>query len=90
MSNDLIRLTMIVLLHTPTAAVKLLVWMGDVGCCQFISISIWWSGTISLAVMKRASSSDSAAEDVTNLMTWATVRTGPLNLGKGSSSERKI
>ena len=89
MSNDLMRLTIIVLLHTPTAVV-LLVCMGVFGCDQFISMSIWRRGTISLAVMKRAASSDSAADDVTNLIICAIVRTGPLNFGKGSFSDRKM
>ncbi len=45
-------------------------------------------GIISRAVMKRAASSDSAAEAITNLMIWAIERTAPLNLGKGTFSER--
>ena len=45
---------------------------------------------MSLAVIKRASSSASLAEDTTKLIIWAMARIGPLHLGLGSSSERKI
>ena len=40
--------------------------------------------------MKIAPSSDSAAEEMTNLMIVAMVRTDPLNAGEGSFSERNV
>ena len=43
-----------------------------------------------MAVMKRADSSYSAADDMTNLMIWAIVRSGLLLAGMGTSSERNI
>ena len=51
-------------------------------------MSVWLKGIISFAVMNSAHSSDSAAEDMTNLMIVAMVRTSPLNEGKRYSSER--
>ena len=51
-------------------------------------MSVWRKVIISLAVMKSAPSSDSAAEDMTNLMIMAVVRTGLLNAGEGSFYER--
>ena len=39
---------------------------------------------------KRAASSDSAAEAITNLMIWAIMRTALLNRGNGSFSEMKM
>ena len=41
-------------------------------------------------MMKSPASLASADEDMTNLMIWAIVRTGPLSRGIGSSSDRKI
>ena len=68
---------MMVLLARPSAVV-LSVWMGDWGCSHPISMRDWRSGTISLAQMKRVVSSDSAAEDVMNLMICVRVMMGPL------------
>jgi hypothetical protein len=51
-------------------------------------VCLW--GIISLAVTKRAASSDLAANAITNLMIWVIERTAPLNCGNGSFSERKI
>ena len=42
-------------------------------------------GIMALAQMKRPESSASAAEDMTFLMIWAIVRTGPLREGRGCS-----
>jgi hypothetical protein len=89
MSIILMHFAMIVSLHTPTA-VELSVWMFFLGCGQPISMSVWRNGTISLAVRKSAASLASAAEAMTNLMIGAMVRTVPLNLGMGSSSERDM
>ncbi len=47
-------------------------------------------GIISLAVTKRAASSDLAADAITNLMIWAIERIAPLNRKNGSFSERKM
>ena len=77
------------LLVTP-AAVELSVWIGDLGWGHPMLMRVWQWGIISRAVMKRAASSDSAAEAMTNFMIWAIKRTAPLNLGKGTFSERKM
>ena len=50
-------------------------------------MSVWSKGIISFAVMNIAPISDSADEDMTDLMMLAMVRTGPLNVGVGSFSE---
>ena len=84
---DLLFCWMMVFLTTP-ADVELLVWIGDGGCFQPISIHFWRMGTISLAVMYSAPSSASAAEDMTNLMIWAILRIGPFHLGVGSFSDK--
>ena len=47
-------------------------------------------GTILFAVINMAASSDLVAEDMTNLIISAMVRMGPLCLGIGSSSDRKM
>ena len=47
-------------------------------------------GAIDLAVMNNPASSALAAEGMTNLMIWDTVRTGPLSPGTASSSNRKM
>ncbi len=51
-------------------------------------VCLW--GIISLAITKRAESSDSAADVIRNLMIWAMERIAPLNRGNGSFSERKM
>ncbi len=51
-------------------------------------VCLW--GIISLAVTKRAASSDSAADAIMNLMIWVIERTAPLNSGNGLLSERKM
>ena len=80
---------MMVLLTTP-AAVEFSVWTGDGGCFQTIYINFWLMGTISLAIMYSAPSSASAAEDMTNLMIWETVRIGLFHSGVGSFSDKNI
>ncbi len=45
---------------------------------------------ISLALTKRAASSDLAADAIMNLMIWAMQRIAPLNHGNGSFSEGKM
>ena len=89
MSIDLVCLGTSVLFVTPTAVV-LSTWMGDFGWGQPISMSVRRSGTISLAVMKRAASSASAVDDMTNLMILASVRMEPFSLGMASFSEQKM
>jgi hypothetical protein len=79
----------IVLLVTPTA-VELSVWIGVFGCGHPIAMRVCLWGIISLAVTKRAASSDSAAEAITNLMIWAMESMAPLKRGNGSFSERKM
>ncbi len=89
MSIILMHFAMIVPLQTPTAF-ELSVWMGVLGCSQPILMSVWCNGTISLVVRKSAASPASVAEAMTNLIICAMVRTAPLNLGMGSSSERNM
>ena len=63
--------------------------IGALSGCNLLTISVWRIGTRSFTVMKSASSSASEAEDITNLMTWAMVNTGPFQCGTGSFSARK-
>ena len=49
-------------------------------------MSVWRKVIITFAVINSAPSSDSDAEDMTNLMMVAMVITGPLNVGEGSFS----
>ena len=86
---DLLLRWMMVLLTTP-AAVELLVWIGDGGFFQPVSINVWRMGTISLAIIYSAPSSASAAEDITNLMIWEIVRIAPFDLGVGSFSDKNM
>ena len=80
---------MIVSLATPTAVV-LSHWMGVRDWGHPILARAWRSGIISLAILKRPASSASAADDMTVLMIWAIVRTGPLWAGTSTSSESII
>jgi hypothetical protein len=59
-------------------------WLGPTQ----MRVCLW--GIISLAITKRAASSDLAAEAITNLMIWVIERTAPLNCGNGVFSERKM
>ena len=47
-------------------------------------------GAIDLDVMNKPESSALAAKDMTNLIIWVTVRTGPLIRKTASSSDRKM
>ena len=47
-------------------------------------------GLVTFAVSYRAPISASAADDITNLMIFATVRTGPFHFGSGSFSDKKM
>jgi hypothetical protein len=51
-------------------------------------VCLW--GIISLAVTKRAASSDLAADAIMNLMIWAMETMAPLKYGNGLFSERKM
>ncbi len=51
-------------------------------------VCLW--GIISLAVTRRAASSDLAADTITNLMIWSIERMAPLKCGNGLFSERKM
>ena len=77
---------MMMLLATPTE-VELSHWMGDLGCGQPILMRVFRSVTMALAQMNRPDILALAAEDITNLMIWATVRSEPLLVGTGVSSE---
>ena len=61
--------------------------MGEGGCGQPISRTVFFRGIMALAQMKKPESSALAAEDMTFLMIWAIVRTGPLIEGTGVFSE---
>ena len=64
--------------------------MGGRGCGYFISLSVCWSGTVSLAVMNSPSNYDSDAEDMTPLIIWARDSTGPLSRWIGSLYDQKM
>ncbi len=51
-------------------------------------VCLW--GIISLAITKRAASSELVADAIPNLMIWAIERTAPLKHGNGLFSERKM
>ena len=86
---DLFLRWMMVLLMTPAAA-KLSVWIRDGGCFQPIYINVWWMGTIYLAVIHSAPSSDSAAEDIKNLTIWEIVRISPFHSVVGSFYDKNM
>ena len=86
MSRGLVCFGRMVEFVTPIAVV-LSHSIGDLGCGHPISIRVWQRGTIVLAHLYNPANLASAAQDITNLMTCAIVRTGPLILGIGSSSE---
>ena len=73
----------------PTA-VKLSVWICVLGCGHPISMSVWRSAIIFLAVINSAAISASAADATTFLIIFAIFNTGPLSLGPGSFSESNI
>ena len=77
-------------LFTTPAAAELSIWRGDFGCGHFISCNVCRIATISCAMMNIAPSSDSEAEDMTNLINFANVSTGPFHRGIASFPERKI
>ena len=64
--------------------------MEDLGCGHPISMRVCRMGAIDLSVMKNPASSALAAEDMSNLMIWETVRTGPLSNRKLSYSYRNM
>ncbi len=70
--------------------VELSVWIGLFGCGHHIEMRVCLWGIISLAITKRAASSDLAAHTITNLMIWVIERTAPLKRGNGLVSKRKI
>ncbi len=80
---------MMVLLLYPTT-VKLLTCFGDRGCGHPISVKVLRSGTISWAALYSADNSASAVDAYTDLLMEAMDSTAPLDLGIGSSSERKM
>ena len=71
----------------PTA-VELSHQVGVLSCGQPISMRVWRRVTISLAQMKRPSSSASAAKDMKNMMIFAILRTGPFILLTGKFSDK--
>ena len=75
---------MTIVLLTYPVSVELSTWIGNFGCGKPISLRVFHSGTISLAVVKSAANSASAADAITVLITRAIDNTGPLVLGMGS------
>ena len=82
---DFVRLGVIVLLVI-LAAVEFSVWMVYLGWVKLITIRVCHIGTISLDMIKSAANSASLVEDMTNLIIWDMVSTGPLKRGVGSFS----
>jgi hypothetical protein len=76
-------------LVTP-AVVELSIWIGLFGWGHPIEMRVCLWGIISLAMTKRATSSDLAADAITNMMIWAIERMAPLKCGNGLFSERKM
>ena len=79
----------IVLFTTPTAA-ELSVWRGDFSCGHFNSCKVFLIATISCDVMNIAPNSGSEAEEMTYLMIFKSVSTGPFHRVVSLFSERKI
>ena len=77
-------------LFTTPAAAELSVWRGYFGCGHFISSKVCLIATIFCAVMNIAPNSALEAEDMINLMMFASVSTGMFHQGMASFSERKI
>ena len=88
MSQNLLLLHCVLLLHTP-CAVELSVWMGVFPCGWTISIRVLQAGMDSLALRKIAPISASAALDMTVLMRFAVLITAPLFAGIGTSLAKK-
>ena len=88
MSIDFKRL-LAMLFVTKPCAVVLSVYIGVGGCLCPISSSAWRAGMASRQLMKSALSSASAAEDITDLMILATVRTDPLLVGYSAVLDKK-
>ena len=78
------------MLFTTPAASELSVCRGDFGCGHLISCKVCLVATISSDVMNIAPNSAYEAEDMTNLMIFASVSTGPFHQGMALFSERKI
>ena len=77
MSMALVYRRAMLLLTAPRAMV-LLVCMGIGGCRYPITMRVWRSGMVLRKFKYRAPRSALAADDMTALMIWATVRTAPL------------
>ena len=89
MPMDLVSLGIMVLFVTSVTA-ELYVWRAEYIWGQPISMGVWQSGDTCLSVTKRAASSNSAVEDMMNLMICERVRSRPLLAGMGTSSERNM
>jgi hypothetical protein len=72
------------------AAVALSVRIGLFGWGHPIEIRVCLRGIISLAMTKRAASSDSVAHAITNLMIWEIERMAQLKCKNSLFSERKM
>ena len=76
------------MLFTTPAAAELYVLRGDFGFGPFISCKVCLIATIYCAAMNIAPNSASEAEDMKNLMIFASVSTGPFHWDMESFAER--
>ena len=70
--------------------VELSDWRGLGGCFHPISVRLFHSETISLAVRNKAVISASTADERTYFIIWAMVRRGPFQRGMESFSDKKM
>ena len=88
MSIDFNRLLAMLFVMKPCAVVlSVCIWVWGYLCP--ISLSAWRAGMALRQLMKSALSSASAAEDMTDLMILATVRTEPLLVGYSVELDKK-
>ena len=70
--------------------VELSDWRGLGGCFHPISVRVFCSGIIYLAVRNKAVISASAADNTTYFIIWAMVRRSPFQRGMESFSDKKM
>ena len=87
MSILFVCLDMMLFVTTPTDVV-LSTYIGVRCCGHIVSISVWCNSTYFQAVISKVDNSTSVADDITNLIICAIVRTTPLKAGIGTFSER--
>ena len=82
MSMDLMRMSTVVKLVTPTEVV-LSVFRGVLGCGHTISMRVWLRGTISLVAIYIPANSASAADDITNFIIFSDSKDWTIDFGNG-------